>query len=267
MTDVSRQPGYANAPAHESRSGDTAYRETLLARVFVRLADTLVEEFDVVEFLHSVSADSVEILGAKAVGVMLADPRGALRLIASSEERMRILELFEIQDTQGPCLDAFDSGRMVQASAAEGRSRWPLFAPRASEAGFRLMCAIPLQVHKNVIGALNLLRGTDEPFSDTELEIAHAMADVAAIALIQERAARERTLVTGQVEAALRSRVVIEQAKGMLAEYLATTVDDAFQLLRAYARDNNRKLTAVAADVLDRRLPSRALARQPQPRP
>jgi len=260
MNEISDGRARAKAPAEAGRSGGAARRESLLARTFVRLADTLVEEFDVVEFLHSLSADSVEILGAEAAGVMLADQRGGLRLIASSEERMRILELFEIQGAQGPCLDAFGSGRTVQATAAEGSSQWPLFAPRASQAGFCVMCAVPLQVRKNVIGALNLFRGTDVLFSDTDLEIAQAMAEMAAIALIQERALRQQTLVTEQLEAALRSRVVIEQAKGMLAEYLATSVDDAFQLLRTYARAHNRKLTDVAAGVVSRQIPGGALA-------
>ena len=259
MTDIT---GQANVSDQGYASGELR-RERLLARAFVRLADTLVEEFDVVEFLHSLSADSVEILGAEAAGVMLAGPRGDLRLLASSEERMRILELFEIQGAQGPCLDAFNSGATVQASVAEGQSRWPLFTPRATNAGFRIMCAVPLQVHRRVVGALNIFRGTDEPFSDTELEIAKAMADVAAISLIQERAARERTLVAEQLEAALRSRVIIEQAKGMIAEFLTTSVDDAFQLLRAYARDRNMKLTAVATSVVERQLPGQALARKP----
>ena len=252
--------------SEDSRCADAAQREGLLARVFVRLADTLVEEFDVVEFLHSLSADSVAVLSAEAAGVMLADPRGGLRLIASSEERMRILELFEIQGAQGPCLDAFASGETVHATAAGGRIRWPLFASRAMAAGFRVMCAVPLRVRSNVIGALNLFRASDEPFSDSDLELAQAMAEIAAIALIQERALRERSLVAEQLDAALRSRVVIEQAKGMLAEYLATSVDEAFHLLRTYARDHNRKLTDVAIAVVNRTMPSTALARPPERR-
>lgn len=256
MSEVTGQSAWSGP---DSGSG-VPRRESLLARAFVRLADTLVEEFDVVEFLQSLSADSVEILGAEAAGVMLAGPRGELRLLASSEERMRILELFEIQGAQGPCLDAFSSGTTVQASMAEGRSRWPLFAPQASSAGFRIMCAVPLRVRRTVIGALNLFRGTDEPFSDADLEIAQAMADVAAISLIQERALRERSLVAEQLEAALRSRVIIEQAKGMIAEYLNATVDDAFQMLRTYARDRNLKLTAVATGVVEREIPSQSLA-------
>ena len=117
-------------------SGDVA-REAVLARAFVRLADTLASDFDIVDFLHGLSADSIEILRAEAAGVMLADPRGGLRLIASSDERMRLLELFELQDSQGPCLDAFSSGLPVQASAAGSRDRWPVFAPRACGEGSR----------------------------------------------------------------------------------------------------------------------------------
>jgi transcriptional regulator with GAF, ATPase, and Fis domain len=191
---------------------------------------------------------------------MLADARGGLRLIASSDERMRLLELFELQGAQGPCLDAFSTGRAVQASAADSRARWPVFAPQASGAGFQMMCAVPLRVRTNVIGALNLFRGSDEPFTGTEMEVAQAMA---AIGLIQERALRERNLLAEQLQAALNSRVVIEQAKGMLAEYLAMTVDDTFKLLRTYARDHNRRLSQVASDVVDRKIPSAALGRRP----
>ena len=244
------------------RSGDVD-REAVLARVFVRLADTLASDFDIVDFLQGLSEDSVEILAAEAAGVMLADARGELRLIASSDERMRLLELFEIQDAQGPCLDAFSSGRAVQATAADSRARWPVFASRASGAGFQMMCAVPLRVRTNVIGALNLFRGSDEPFTGAEMEVAQAMAEMAAIGLIQERALRERNLLAEQLQAALSSRVVIEQAKGMLAEYLTTTVDDAFGLLRSYARDHNRKLSEVAVDVVTRKIPSAALGRRP----
>jgi GAF domain-containing protein len=240
-------------------------REAMVARAFVRLADTLVSDFDIVEFLHGLSADSVEILAAEAAGVMLTDGRGELRLIASSEERMRVLELFELQGAEGPCLDAFSSGQPVQASAADSRIRWPAFAPRALEVGFQRMCAVPLRVRTDTIGALNVFRGGDEPFTDVEMEIAQAMGEVAAIALIQERALREQGLLTGQLQAALSSRVVIEQAKGMLSEYLTVTVDEAFTLLRNYARTRNRKLSEVAGDVVDRIIPSDALTKPKLP--
>jgi transcriptional regulator with GAF, ATPase, and Fis domain len=129
------------------------------------------------------------------------------------------------------------------------------------------MCAVPLRVRTDVIGALNLFRGSDEPFTGAEMEIAQAMAEMAAIALIQERALRERHLLTEQLQAALSSRVIIEQAKGMLAEYLTMTTDDAFKLLRTYTRDHNRKLSEIASDVVNRIIPSAALARRPGPQP
>jgi GAF domain-containing protein len=231
----------------------------MLARTFVRLADTLANDFDIVDFLFGLSEDSVEILRAAAAGVMLADARGGLRLIASSDERMRLLELFELQGAQGPCLDAYSSGRAIQASAADSLERWPVFAPQASSAGFQLMCAVPLRVRTDVIGALNLFRGNDEPFTAAEMEIAQAMAEMAAIGLIQERALRERNLLVTQLQAAVNSRVIIEQAKGMLAERRQIDVDAAFAQMRAYAREHNRRLGDVATDLIDGRLDAEAL--------
>src|SRR3954464_14838941 len=165
-----------------------AERERLLARTFLRLADTLIDDFDVVDFLHRLSADSVDILGAQAAGVMLDDGRGGLRLVASPEERMRLLELFELQAAQGPCLDAFRTGRTHQADTSEGRRRWPGFAGAAGDDGFHQMCGVPLQLRGRVIGALNLFRESDPSFTDTELVLAQAMAEVAAIGFPQPRA-------------------------------------------------------------------------------
>jgi len=237
-------------------------RERLLSRAFVRLTTTLADEFDVVEFMHILSVDSVEILDAEAASVMLADARGGLRLIASSQERMQLLELFEIQSAQGPCLDAFGSGQIVQASATDSLGRWPVFATQASRAGFRAMCAVPLRARADTIGALNLYRLSDQQFSQAELEAAQALAQLATIAVVYEWAMRERSELNEQLQAALRGRIVIEQAKGMLAEHLSTTVDDAFGLLTAYAHDHRRRLTDVARDVVDRRLHHDELARQ-----
>ena len=258
-------PGRNPGSGQGSGPGSGPAREALLARAFVRLADTLVSDFDVVDFLHGLSVDSLEILGADAAGVMLTDGRGSLRLVASSEERMRLLELFEIQGAQGPCLDAFSAGAAVQAGAADSRTRWPDFASHASEVGFQRMCAVPLRVRTDVIGALNLFRSSDEAFTDTEMEIAQAMAEISAIALIQERALREHDLLIEQLQTALNSRVIIEQAKGMLAEYLSVTVDEGFALIRTYARDHNRKLTEVASAIADRHLTGADLARRNRP--
>jgi GAF domain-containing protein len=227
-------------------------RERLLVRAFARLADTLADDFDVVEFLQGLTADAVEVLDAEAAGVMLSDGWGTLRVVASSEERMRLLELFELQTEQGPCLEAFRTGVTVQAVAAEGRDRWPTFAATVAQQGFQYMCAVPLRLREDVLGALNLFRDTDEPFSETDLEIAQAMAQVAATGLLQARTLTERQLLTEQLQYALHSRVAIEQAKGMLAEYLDVSVDDAFLVLRDQARSNNRKLTELARDVATR---------------
>src|ERR1700733_8015666 len=167
----------SGAAARTGGSGPDGWagRGAALARVFVRLADTLASDFDIVDFLHGLSADAVEVLGAEAAGVMLADARGGLRLIASSDERMRLLELFELQGAQGPCLDAFSTGRPLQANAESSSIRWPVFAQRASDSGFQMMCAVPLRVRTSVIGAMNLFRASDEPFTADEMDIAQAM--------------------------------------------------------------------------------------------
>lgn len=260
MNEIGGPPGRPDDPRGTVREVSQA-REALLARVFVRLADTLVSDFDIVDFLYGLSVSSREILGADAAGVMLTDGRGRLRVIASSEERMRLLELFELQGAQGPCLDAFSSGAALQAGASDSRARWPVFAVHASEVGFQRMCAVPLRVRDNVIGALNLFRSSDEAFTDTEMDIAQAMAEIAAVALIQERALREHTLLIEQLQTALNSRVIIEQAKGMLAEYLTVTADDAFLVLRTYARSHNRKLAEVASEIVERQLTRADLTR------
>ncbi|MDQ1634279.1 MAG: hypothetical protein QOJ32_1088 [Frankiaceae bacterium] len=232
-------------------------RERLLAQVFVRLADTLVDDFDVVEFLQRLAADAVEILGVATAGVMLSDGRGGLRLLASSEERMRLLELFELQNQEGPCMDAFHNRRPVAASADEGRRLWPQFAPAAAEQGFQFMCATPLQLRGNTLGALNLFRNDDTPFTSNDMAVANAMAKVAATGLLQQRSLNERQLLAEQLQTALQSRVVIEQAKGVLAEYLDISVDEAFQQLRRRARNTNRKLTELARDVATRNVNAR----------
>lgn len=229
-------------------------RDRRLARVFVRLADTLGDDFDIVEFLHELCADVVQLIGAETAGVMLADSRGGLRLLASSEERMRVLEAFELQSQEGPCLDAFRKRETVAATVAEGERLWPNFAPYAAELGIRHMAAVPLQLRDSTIGALNLFRSPDEHFAEGDLEIAQAMAKVAVTGLLQRRTIDQANLVAEQLRTALQSRITIEQAKGVLAERLGVSVDDAFQHLRSYARNNNRKLTDLAGDVANRRV-------------
>lgn len=240
-------------------------RDRLLARVFVRLADTLVDDFDIVEFLHELCADAVLLTGAETAGVMLADTRGGLRLLASSEERMRVLEVFELQNQQGPCLDAFHTRDTVTATVADGERLWPSFAAYAAKLGFRHMGAVPLQLREITVGALNLFRTTDDPFADADLEIAQAMAKVAATGLLQRRTVSEGNLVSEQLRTALQSRIAIEQAKGVLAVQLNVSVDDAFLYLRSYARNTNRKLTELARDVANKRVHASAFTTMAPP--
>jgi transcriptional regulator with GAF, ATPase, and Fis domain len=224
----------------------------MLSGTFVELADTMVADFDVIDFLHMLTDRSVALLAASAAGVMLADPRGELRVAAASSEAAGLIELFQIQNDQGPCLDCFRTARPVTAADLTGPAQqWPQFAAAAARAGFRAVEALPMRLRDQVIGALNLFRAAPGPLSPADLRIGQALADVATIGLLQERAVRRRDTVAEQLQAALNSRVVIEQAKGKLAERLSIGVDEAFGLLRAYARNSNRRLTEVARDFVN----------------
>ena len=219
----------------------------LLSDTFVELADTMVAEFDVIDFLHLLTDRSVALLGASAAGVVLADPRGELRVAAASSEEAGLLELFQLQNDQGPCLDCFRTGRPVTADDLTGPcQRWPRFAEAAARSGFRTVEALPMRLRDQVIGALNLFRAEPGPIDPADLRIGQALADVATIGLLHERNVRRREAVAEQLQAALNSRVVIEQAKGKLAERLGVDMDRAFNMLRDYARNSNQRLTDVA---------------------
>ena len=224
----------------------------LLSDTFVDLADTMVADFDVIDFLHLLTDRSVALLSASAAGVMLADPRGQLRVAAASSDAAGLVELFEIQNDQGPCLDCFRTGQPVTAADLTGPAqRWPRFAAAAAAAGFRAVEAVPMRLRDEVIGALNLFRAAPGPLGPAELRIGQALADVATIGLLQERNVRRSETLAEQLQAALNSRVVIEQAKGKLAERLSIDMDRAFGLLRDYARNSNQRLTDVARNFAD----------------
>src|SRR4051812_28319617 len=192
-------------------------REPMLARTFVELADTLVDEFDVVEILTLLVDRCVEILDVSAAGLMLVAPEGDLRVMASSSEAMRVVELFELQSEEGPCLDSFNTGEHISTpDLAASHGGWPKFAEVAVDAGYRAVHALPLRLRDNVIGALNLFREIPQALSDVDLTTARAMADVATIAILQSQAARDAQLLNDQLSHALNSRIVIEQAKGIL---------------------------------------------------
>ena len=224
-----------------------------MAQTFVELADTLVAGFDLMEFLHTLADRCVELLEVDAAGLLLADGRGMLRLVAASTEQARIAELFQIQNDEGPCLDCYHTGQAVVVSdirASETVRRWPRFATAAREMGFAGVHAIPMRLRDQVIGTLNLFRREPDGLDPAVARAARALVDVATIGILQERAVRQQELVAGQLQSALNSRVMIEQAKGILAERLQTTPDEAFVLLRRYARDHNRPLTGLVGDVI-----------------
>ena len=222
-----------------------------LIRTLVELADTLVADFDVVDFLHTLTSRCVELLDASEAGLMLADQRGGLRLVASSSERARLLELFEIQTDQGPCLECFKTGQPVVIEDLEANpDRWPLFSAEARKFGFRSALALPMRWRDQVIGALNLFLAHPGALDPDRLLTGQAMADIATIGILQERAVREARVLAEQLQSALTSRVVIEQAKGVLAEKASVNVDEAFQMLRRYARQNNRRLHDVAQALI-----------------
>jgi GAF domain-containing protein len=227
-------------------------KEALLARTFVDLVDTLVDDFDVVDLLTLVADRSVEVLDISASGLMLVAPEGDLRVVAFSSEAVRVVELFELQAEEGPCLDAYRSGAaIVNQDLTADPVRWPHFVPVALEAGFRSVHAIPMRLRGAVIGALNLFREEAGDLGEFDLLAAQALADVATIAILHHRAASEAQLVNEQLSLALNSRIVIEQAKGVLAERTGLDMEHAFSRLRKYSRDHNLRLVDVAHGVVE----------------
>ncbi|HMJ74564.1 MAG TPA: GAF and ANTAR domain-containing protein [Iamia sp.] len=230
--------------------------DDLVGRTFVELADTLVEGYDLIEFLQHLAERAVELLGVTEAGVVLADARGNLHALASSSERMRLLELIELQRADGPCLDCWRSGESVRADDLEEEAaRWPSFAPAAVEAGFRSVYALPLRLRDDRIGALNLFAEGRDGLDEVDEALGQAMADVATIGIIHERAMSDRTSFSDQLRAALQTRITLEQAKGMVIEQAGVDADEAFALIRRFGRATGTRLSEVA-----RALTTRALA-------
>jgi GAF domain-containing protein len=235
-------------------------REDLLARTFVELADTLVDAFDVVDLLTLLVDRCVEVLDVSAAGLMLAAPEGDLRLAASSSERMRLVELLELQSHEGPCLDCFRTGEPVfNEDLTKAGSSWPKLAPVALDAGFGSVHALPMRLRGHVIGALNLFRAGRGALGPSDLLAGQALADIATIAILQHRATLEAQVLNQQLNVALNSRIVIEQAKGVLAERAGLDLDQSFSRLRGHARNHNLRLADVAQSVIDGTLAAEAL--------
>jgi GAF domain-containing protein len=226
-------------------------REAQLVRTMVDLADSLVDDFDIVDLLTTLSDRCVEVFDIAAAGIMLAAPEGDLRLMTASSEAMRIVELFELQAHEGPCLDCYLSGRpVVNQNLAAAGGRWPRFRSFALAAGYRAADAIPMRLRSQTIGALNLFSTETGSLSDEDLTVAQALADVATITILQHRKIEDADVLNAQLNQALNSRIVIEQAKGVLAEARRLDMSDAFALLRNHARNHNVRLADLATDVV-----------------
>ncbi|MGK4595269.1 GAF and ANTAR domain-containing protein [Amycolatopsis sp. w19] len=245
--------------------------ERRLARVFVELADTLVDEFDMLEFLNSLVERCVELLDIAAAGVVLSDQKGKLAMAAASSEQARLLELFAVQAEDGPCLDCVRTGLPVSSAnlAGEG-ARWPRFGPAARAAGFQAAYAVPMRLRHTVIGSLNMLNTHSDGVDDTSVLLGQALADVATIGLLQQRAVHDSAILSEQLQTALNSRVIIEQAKGVLSAHAGLTMQDAFTALRDHARSHNLRLSDLAKTVADGTADLNAIrlrASRPKPRP
>jgi transcriptional regulator with GAF, ATPase, and Fis domain len=222
-----------------------------LADVLVEMADTLVDDFDVIDFLHVLTERCVQLLGVSAAGLLLTDGQDTLQVVAASSERTRLLELFQLQTDQGPCVDCFRTGRPISVADLQSAGEWPRFTAAAAEIGFAAVHALPMRLRTEVIGALNFFDVSPGPLDVDKLRIGQAMADVATIGLLQQRAISQRDALTDQLQTALNSRVLIEQAKGIVAERLHLDMAAAFTLLRGTARSHNRRLSDLARAVVD----------------
>ncbi len=221
-----------------------------LVSIFLELADTLVAGFDVIDFMDSLARIGVEVLDADAVGLMLTDQRGGLNLIAASSDESRLVELFELQYDRGPCVDCYRQGRaVVNVGADEAGRRWPQLADALEHGGFTSVHALPLRLRDQVIGAMNLFLVDSGPLTDETIALGQGLADMATIGLIQERSIREKGTLAEQLQGALNSRVMIEQAKGILSERRDMSMGEAFSAMRDYARRTRQPLSEVAAAV------------------
>ncbi len=239
-------------------------RESRLVSTFVKVADTLVDDYDIADVLHQLTGRCAELLGADAAGLLLSDQRGHLRVMASSTEQTQLLELFQLQTNEGPCLDCFRTGEMVVAEDLTAVSqRWPTFVAHALAAGFASVHALPMRLRNEIIGTLNLFTSQPGPLSAQDIEVAQALADTATIGILQERALRRGELLTEQLQTALNGRIIIEQAKGIIAYAGDRDMGQSFQLLRSYANSHTIPLTEVARRLVDGQFPAEQVLRQP----
>ncbi|MFE1644291.1 GAF domain-containing protein [Microbacterium sp. P01] len=226
-------------------------REKMLLDTLVELADTLVAGYDIVELLHTLVTECVRTLGAADAGIMVPDENGSLSVIASSSERIHLVGLLQLDARQGPCLDAYRTGRPVSVNnLAKMRDLWPEFVGRAGELGYQWVYAVPLRLRDDTIGSLNLFGDRTDGLSPEDVNAARGLADIASIGILHERAFREADVARTQLQYALESRVVVEQAKGVIAKAHKINMDEAFGHLRDTARSTQRRLSDIAREVI-----------------
>lgn len=233
-------------------------REARLLRIFATLADTLVDDYDVVELLQMLVDACQELLEATDAGILLADPAGELELIASTSEAADLVEVMQLGAESGPCIECFLTGSAVSVPDIAAEERWPLFRQAALENGFAAVEAIPMKLRNTTIGILNLLRSDPGSAASEDLSAARAFADVATIGILHERTLREKDTLSDQLQTALNSRVTIEQAKGVISYTADVPIAEAFTLMRTYARTHALRLSDVAARVVRREIQLRS---------
>ncbi|MGC9543490.1 ANTAR domain-containing protein [Streptomyces sp. UG1] len=229
-------------------------REQRLAEIFVELADSLIDDFDVIDLLQRLSARCVELLDVEAAGIMLADGQGELQVVAASDERTHLLELFALQHDQGPCVECFRTREPrtdIDLTDTAATANWPAFAARARETGYLVTHALPLRLRQRIVGALNLFQSRPGTLVEDDTTLAQAMADVATVAILQQRTLERAHVENSQLQTVLTSRVLIEQVKGVLAERWGSTVDQAFTQFRAYAQQERLDLAELARQIVD----------------
>ncbi|MFI9406856.1 GAF and ANTAR domain-containing protein [Nocardia sp. NPDC052316] len=228
-------------------------RERRLVEAFVQLADSLVEEYDPVDVVQELLDRAVDLLPVDTAAVLLAGDDGELKVLASTSEATRWLELLQIQAQDGPCVQSYrDSEQVIVEDLEAARDRWPAFAKQALLEGFQSVYALPLRLRADRVGALNLFSTGGEHLTQDDLLVGQALADIASIAILQARLLAGHKTVNGQLQSALQSRVVIEQAKGILAAHGDLDPETAFDALRGYARTTRGRLPDLARAVVDR---------------
>lgn len=233
----------------------TAEHDSLVSAAFIEIADFLVGPYDSIDVLRTLVDHCVTLLDVTAAGIVLADQFGALQVLASTSEESQHVELLQHRAGAGPCVDAYRYGKVVTLSDIEAEGdRFPAFQSAALSQGFHSVHAIPMRVRPKTIGALNLFRTDTGSLSVADAKIAQALADLATISILHARNLQEEAVMKEQVARALGSRVLIEQAKGIIAQRDSIDMDEAFKILRAYSREHDQTLHMSAAQIIARRI-------------